>query len=327
MSDVTASDFMVAVEDLVDSGLNEGGPGGTPGKAADVDLEWNAGSSSAHSAGSSEGCSEPAMKAECRICQDEDYVENLEAPCGCNGTLKVQCLPVFYVLGFSSFAVWRSSIGVSVLFSVSFDCLVSAIMAFTFSFFSCRVVGIAECMRIVTASRSGVPRKAAQDARSVTRIPDGIYTPGYTAPPRAAEFFAIEIRQSWAAHVGRNGAFDRDFEEEEDPEDDDEGRDFGPTFAGISCCRAAAVALMLILFIHHLFMVLSNTSLLQDPETYLNVSDNVNMLDLLDEWFAGFLLPLYCMGKFARLLYRRRVRRNRQAAAAAAAAAEQRSQE
>ncbi|XP_068666577.1 uncharacterized protein [Aristolochia californica] len=254
MSDVTASDFMALVELLneegpggIDLGLKAAAPGNGSGNVADLDLEWNAGGSSPHSADSGEGSSEPPRKAECRICQDEDYVDNLEAPCGCNGTLKY-------------------------------------------------------------AHRDCIQKWCSQKGSIRCEICHQMYTPGYTAPARAAECFAIEIRQSWEADAGRNGAFDRDFEE--DPEDDDEGRDFGPTFAGISLWRAAAVALMLVLFIRHLFMVMSNPSLLQDPETYLNL--------------AGFLLPLYCMAQFARLIYGRWTRRNRRVAAAAAA--EQRAQ-
>lgn len=41
-----------------------------------------------------EGCSSSSAAAlmvtvECRICQEEDEVHNMEAPCACNGTLKV----------------------------------------------------------------------------------------------------------------------------------------------------------------------------------------------------------------------------------------------
>lgn len=48
--------------------------------------------------GGGEGCSKSAvlskkvgeiMVVECRICQEEDEVHNMEAPCACNGTLKV----------------------------------------------------------------------------------------------------------------------------------------------------------------------------------------------------------------------------------------------
>lgn len=40
---------------------------------------------------------EPLIQAaECRICQEEDSLNNLETPCACSGSLKV--LPLFYYL-------------------------------------------------------------------------------------------------------------------------------------------------------------------------------------------------------------------------------------
>ncbi|KAG9447033.1 hypothetical protein H6P81_013161 [Aristolochia fimbriata] len=180
------------------------------------------------------------------MCHDEDFVDGMEAPCGCNGTLKY-------------------------------------------------------------AHRECVQKWCSKKGSIRCEICHQNYTPGYTAPPNAAECFAIEIRQSWASHVGRNGAFDRDFEDEEDAEDTDEGRDFGPSILGISCLRIAALALMLVLFVRHIHTVMKDTNLLNDPETYLN--------------FSGFLLPLYCMMQFLRMLYRRKVRRDRRAAAALAVVA------
>lgn len=42
---------------------------------------------------SGEGCSSNKLAeiVECRICQEEDEVHAMEAPCACNGTLKVFC--------------------------------------------------------------------------------------------------------------------------------------------------------------------------------------------------------------------------------------------
>lgn len=37
--------------------------------------------------------------AECRICQDEDSIQNLETPCACSGSLKV----FFFILTHSHF--------------------------------------------------------------------------------------------------------------------------------------------------------------------------------------------------------------------------------
>ena len=36
-----------------------------------------------------------SMKSECRICQEDDLVRNMETPCGCNGSLKVKDIVPF----------------------------------------------------------------------------------------------------------------------------------------------------------------------------------------------------------------------------------------
>lgn len=45
-----------------------------------------------------DGCSsnKEAEIVECRICQEEDEVHAMEAPCACSGTLKVFCFLVFH---------------------------------------------------------------------------------------------------------------------------------------------------------------------------------------------------------------------------------------
>ena len=59
--------------------------------------------------GGGEGCSSSSSSntddvvVECRICQEEDQVQAMEAPCSCNGTLKV--LPFLGFLFFFFFCV------------------------------------------------------------------------------------------------------------------------------------------------------------------------------------------------------------------------------
>lgn len=48
-----------------------------------------------------EACLSPRKLVECRICQDEDFDSNMEAPCSCSGSLKVNCM-FFWLLFFSS---------------------------------------------------------------------------------------------------------------------------------------------------------------------------------------------------------------------------------
>lgn len=69
----------------VPSGPREGGPGAeSAGPSCSVDENERV----VHSESSDE--EEPLIQmAECRICQEEDSVENLETPCACSGSLKV----------------------------------------------------------------------------------------------------------------------------------------------------------------------------------------------------------------------------------------------
>ena len=39
-----------------------------------------------------------SIKTECRICQEDDHVQNMEAPCACNGSLKVKIFPFFILI-------------------------------------------------------------------------------------------------------------------------------------------------------------------------------------------------------------------------------------
>lgn len=40
---------------------------------------------------------EPLLQVECRICQEEDSIKNLESPCACTGSLKVRVTPFFFL--------------------------------------------------------------------------------------------------------------------------------------------------------------------------------------------------------------------------------------
>lgn len=65
---------------------------GPSGSASSVDDDAR----SEHDEGHNED--EPLIQtAECRICQEEDSVKNLEAPCACSGSLKVY-LPILFAI-------------------------------------------------------------------------------------------------------------------------------------------------------------------------------------------------------------------------------------
>lgn len=90
-------DFMVCVDRIIASACFEsvnGGGGGVRGEGSEnVCAVTNSGGAG----GGGEWCSKKeggmvkggGVVVECRICQEEDEEHAMEAPCACNGTLKV----------------------------------------------------------------------------------------------------------------------------------------------------------------------------------------------------------------------------------------------
>lgn len=79
-------DFMVCVDRIIASACFESVHGGVfeSGEGAES-ISANAGVSLKNNG---EGCSKKEDMVECRICQEEGEERDMEAPCGCNGTLK-----------------------------------------------------------------------------------------------------------------------------------------------------------------------------------------------------------------------------------------------
>lgn len=79
-------DFMVCVDRIIASACFESVHGGVFESAEGAEsISANAGVSLKNNG---EGCSKKEDMVECRICQEEGEERDMEAPCGCNGTLK-----------------------------------------------------------------------------------------------------------------------------------------------------------------------------------------------------------------------------------------------
>lgn len=83
------NDFMVCVDRILttacfESVKNEG-----------LDRERGGNSFAKRDGEGSSKKSEKGEMVECRICQEEDEEQEMEAPCACNGTLKVRFFSVF----------------------------------------------------------------------------------------------------------------------------------------------------------------------------------------------------------------------------------------
>lgn len=86
-------DFMVCVDRIIASACFESVHGGVFDSAEGAEsISANAGVSLKNNG---EGCSKKEDMVECRICQEEGEERDMEAPCGCNGTLKVLDFTLF----------------------------------------------------------------------------------------------------------------------------------------------------------------------------------------------------------------------------------------
>ncbi|KAG5608309.1 hypothetical protein H5410_019590 [Solanum commersonii] len=130
----------------------------------------------------------PGKMVECRICQDEDMDSNMEAPCSCCGSLKVQILHGFLL---------------RVEYALKLFCFYLILAS------APREMS----MHIVDACKGGVMRRVIPFARSATRLniicskaitfaaskSSLPFRPGYTAPPSIFRLGGIpmNLRGNW----------------------------------------------------------------------------------------------------------------------------------
>ncbi|KAH7550698.1 hypothetical protein JRO89_XS13G0250800 [Xanthoceras sorbifolium] len=246
---------------------------------------------------------EPLIQmVECRICQEEDSINNLEVPCACSGSLKAtrQPLNIWKLAsdsaGFFSFCVYLYGLVDST--ETEKFCLSSLLKVLFIQF----------------AHRKCVQRWCNEKGDITCEICHKPYQPGYTAPPPPphSEDATIDIRQveAWTVsgapldlHDPRllaMAAAERHLLEAEYDEYADTNA------SGAAFCRSAALILMALLLLRHA-LSLSNSDGDDDASTFFS-------LFLLRA--AGFLLPCYIMAWAVSILQRRR---QRQEAAALAA--------
>ncbi|KAJ4955053.1 hypothetical protein NE237_011836 [Protea cynaroides] len=81
-------DFMVCVDRIIASACFESVNGEFERTKGAEGVEIFSVNDGVSMTNSGEGCSKKGEMIECRICQEEDEEHEMEAPCGCNGTLK-----------------------------------------------------------------------------------------------------------------------------------------------------------------------------------------------------------------------------------------------
>ncbi|KAF9674449.1 hypothetical protein SADUNF_Sadunf10G0128400 [Salix dunnii] len=255
--------------------------------------------------GSDDGISgeeEPLIQgAECRICQEEDSVSNLENPCACNGSLKYahrKCVQH-----------WCNEKG-DITCEICHQVSNGSRQALLIRSYTCRGCGCVYEKVICKVLKLFVfVLYAFQASRPNFWLP---YQPGYTAPPRPphTEDTAIDIGGGWTIsgtqldlrdpRILAIAEAERHFLEAEYD-------DYAASNAsGAAFCRSVALILMALLLLRHAL-----TATDSDGEDDISTFFSLFLLRA-----AGFLLPCYIMAWAISILQRRR---QRQEAAALAA--------
>ncbi|OWM90411.1 hypothetical protein CDL15_Pgr014714 [Punica granatum] len=218
---------------------------------------------------------------ECRICQEEDSIDNMETPCACSGSLKVDK---------ASHLI--SSVAVIITFEGSTPFLFPG------------QVGSRKCVQQWCNEKGDIKCEICHQS----------YQPGYTAPPPPplSDDDEIDIAGVWTIsgtpfdpRDPRNLAFaaaERRLLEAE------YGEYAENSASGAAFCRSAALILMALLLLRHALSINGGEA---DDEDDASALFSLFLLRV-----AGFLLPCYIMAWAISILQRRR---QRQEAAALAA--------
>ncbi|KAK4370889.1 hypothetical protein RND71_010364 [Anisodus tanguticus] len=244
---------------------------------------------------------EPLLQTvECRICQEEDSLKNLEIPCRCSGSLKkkmVDCLSLFPTYS-QAFCVQNISRRLCLLQLPTKANKCSSFSNSDNDFY---------------AHRKCVQRWCDEKGDITCEICHQSYQPGYTAPPPPPQTddTAIDIR-AWtvggtqvdlhdprllAMAAAERRLLEADYDEYADS-----------NASGAAFCRSAALILMALLLLRH---AIGNADEDEDED------DVSTFFSLFLLRAAGFLLPCYIIAWAISILQRRR---QRQEAAALAAA-------
>ncbi|KAG6738887.1 hypothetical protein POTOM_058510 [Populus tomentosa] len=233
--------------------------------------------------GNEEGSSCSLKKVEmveCRICQEEDEVLALEAPCSCNGTLKLS----------RSLPVWELYIALVSKFELQFsehdDALrIGYVLRFEVGVFSCMLsatCGLPLCIEqfsllIESASRDGATKKVTLPVKSAIRqgvlqAITAVFSPNYSLPPARSnpDVIAIDIRQAWGHHIDLHDSHLLALEHQLLQS---EYEDYAVTnTSSLACLRSVALILLIILLLRQALMVTRDSGMVQETSSFFGVS-------------------------------------------------------
>ncbi|KAG6499945.1 hypothetical protein ZIOFF_039759 [Zingiber officinale] len=247
---------------------------------------------------------EPLIQSvDCRICQEEDHVENLEVPCACNGSLKIpdrvdrhallhgfQCIKLIYVFQY-----------VYTLVIVWITMLLSGGHVNTIK--QKQILGLDSPMY---AHRACIQRWCNEKGDTTCEICHEQYKPGYTTPPRI-HFDDTTIDINWLITGSALDLHDRHVltmraAHHHLVEGDYDG--YASNDSGAVFCRSVTLILMALLLLRHA-LIINNADGNEDDS---DVEDASAYFSLFLLRALGFLLPCYFMAWIITIMQRQRER-------------------
>ncbi|KZV48876.1 hypothetical protein F511_16683 [Dorcoceras hygrometricum] len=188
----------------------------------------------------------PRKVVECRICQDEDFDSNMETPCSCCGSLKVDCFKFLFCFCH----------GDSVFNEVAVNLVMSPPIETTLhNSANARIL-----LHFQYAHRKCVQRWCNEKGDTMCEICHQQFKPGYTAPPPILRLggLPMNLRGHWQIargdstnpHIITMVSTDRSFL------DQDYNEYAVSTTRSIACCRSVAMLFMVLLILRHTLPVI-----------------------------------------------------------------------
>ncbi|KAB5530043.1 hypothetical protein DKX38_020124 [Salix brachista] len=221
--------------------------------------DGNVGESVVSVKGNEEGSSRSLKKVEmveCRICQEEDEVLAMEAPCSCNGTLKAVVL-CFWDVGFSGSGIFVDSSGVS----------------FGFSFNSSSLRG-SPVSKNEFAHRKCIQRWCNKKGDITCEICNQVFSPNYSLPPASSnpDVMAIDIRQAWGHHIDLHDSHLLALEHQLLQS---EYEDYAvANTSSIACLRSVALILLIVLLLRQALIITGDSGMVQESSTFFSLDPN-----------------------------------------------------
>ncbi|KAB5512732.1 hypothetical protein DKX38_029760 [Salix brachista] len=204
------------------------------GTGEDSNVKESIGSVKGNEEGSSCSLNKVEM-VECRICQEEDEVLALEAPCSCNGTLKLKV--VFFLF-----------YGEAVVLCFWDD-----------GFFGSKF-----------AHRKCIQRWCNKKGDITCEICNQVFSPNYSLPPARSnpDFMAIDIRQAWGHHIDLH---DPHLLALEHQLLQSEYEDYAvANTSSLACLRSVALILLIILLLRQALMVTRESGMVQEMSSFFS---------------------------------------------------------